>query len=296
MIKTTYQIKLEKSLYEYESHKTNNLHYAVYFNDIDLYQDHHFPIHWHKEIELCFITNGKIKILVNQNEIILNENEAIFINSNVLHGFIREDSCQFISILFDSYFIAETGDIYNKYIEPIINSQDLSFVSFKQDTEWHKEVIDMINEIYILSKDEPIGYEVYIRNSLSKLILNLYINNQEYMKEHTTLHNEVVMKMVQYIKDNFMLKITVNDIAQSANVSKRDCYRKFHQFMNISPNRYLETIRINHALELLNDSQKNITEICYESGFFDSSYFCNKFKKMTGMSPNQYRKIYRNNK
>jgi len=36
MIKTTYQIKLEKSLYEYESHKTNNLHYAVYFNDTRL--------------------------------------------------------------------------------------------------------------------------------------------------------------------------------------------------------------------------------------------------------------------
>lgn len=226
-----------------------------------------------------FYYKWKIKILVNQNEIILNENEAIFINSNVLHGFIREDSCQFISILFDSYFIAETGDIYNKYIEPIINSQDLSFVSFKQDTEWHKELIDMINEIYILSKDEPIGYEVYIRNSLSKLILNLYINNQEYMKEHTTLHNEVVMKMVQYIKDNFMLKITVNDIAQSANVSKRDCYRKFHQFMNISPNRYLETIRINHALELLNDSQKILQKYVMKADSLIAVIFVINLKK-----------------
>lgn len=291
MIKTTYQIKLEHTLYEYEVHKTNDLNYAVYFNDINKYENHSFPIHWHKEMELCIVTKGKIKVLVNQNEIILTVNEGIFINSNVLHGFLKETSeCEFISILFDATFIADNNSIYQKYVLPILENNKLTFIRLQHNNSNNKSILDLCHNIFEISEKEPLGFEIYIRNYLSELLLEIFLHNKEYVDNyHVDCKNESIITMIKYIKNNYPSKITVTDIARSANISKRDCYRKFNSFMNVTPINYLEIIRFEHAFELLYDFNKNITEICFECGYSSTSYFCNRFKKITGMTPNQYR-------
>ncbi|WP_294578145.1 helix-turn-helix transcriptional regulator [uncultured Thomasclavelia sp.] len=80
--------------------------------------------------------------------------------------------------------------------------------------------------------------------------------------------------IIRFIKDNFKSKITVADIAKSANISKRECFRKFNAYVNISPINYLETIRLDHA---------------FECGFSSTSYFCKRFKKLTNITPKEYR-------
>ena len=99
-----------------------------------------------------------------------------------------------------------------------------------------------------------------------------------------------ILKMTDYIKANYTEDISVGDIAKSANISKRECFRKFSESMGITPFDYLDSVRIKAAIILLSESDKTITEICYETGFSSGSYFSTKFKKAMGCSPAEYRK------
>ncbi len=65
--------------------------------------------------------------------------------------------------------------------------------------------------------------------------------------------------------------------------------RSFRKNLNQSPIEYLISYRLNEAKKLLRSSELPITEICYECGFSDSSYFGKAFRKAYGLSPREYR-------
>ncbi len=94
-----------------------------------------------------------------------------------------------------------------------------------------------------------------------------------------------------YIEDNYSKKLYLDEIAEQANLSK--CYfcRVFKILTGKTVFEYVNTTRIEKAKELLEVSFFNITEICFQVGFSDTSSFFRSFKKTTGKSPSEYRMI-----
>lgn len=93
---------------------------------------------------------------------------------------------------------------------------------------------------------------------------------------------------IKYIEHNYSRLISVNDIAASAGISRSHLYRLFTQELNITPNEYLIQYRINNACKLLRNSNINISEAAYSSGFADPLYFSRVFKRVKGMTPSAY--------
>lgn len=99
-----------------------------------------------------------------------------------------------------------------------------------------------------------------------------------------------VFEMCEFIKENYGENISVKEIAAAASVSERECYRRFKSAMSTSPIKYLDSLRIKKAAELLSATQASVTDICFSVGFSNGSYFSHRFKEMLGCSPLEYRK------
>jgi AraC-like DNA-binding protein len=99
----------------------------------------------------------------------------------------------------------------------------------------------------------------------------------------------LVKRALAYIHQNYALPLSREEIARAVGVSERYLSEIFKQEMGISPWDVLNRLRIQRACELLKTSDTSITEIAFQVGFSDSSYFGRVFSKQMGLSPKTYR-------
>lgn len=102
-------------------------------------------------------------------------------------------------------------------------------------------------------------------------------------------HVDVIYKAINYIKHNYMRKISLEDVASHVYLSASYFSKVFNEGMGCSFNNYLNKVRINASKRLLMDKSLSIVEVSNISGYEDQSYFNKVFKKITGMSPGRYR-------
>jgi len=95
----------------------------------------------------------------------------------------------------------------------------------------------------------------------------------------------------EYIDLHYAQNITLNQLSELTGLSKYHLLRLFTRQKGISPYRYLETIRINNAKKLLEQGIPPI-EVASQTGFSDQSHFTNFFKRMIGLTPKQYMRIF----
>ena len=94
-----------------------------------------------------------------------------------------------------------------------------------------------------------------------------------------------------YVAQHFAERITVEDIARAAAVSTSYLTRLFRQQMETSPHDYLLRYRINHAKQLLMETDLSIGTVAKQVGFTSESNFSYRFSRVSGLSPRAYRKL-----
>lgn len=97
-------------------------------------------------------------------------------------------------------------------------------------------------------------------------------------------------KALDYIYNNFSYDIKISDIARYIGIDRTYLYKIFIQEHKVSPQQYLINFRLNTAVNLLETTKMNITEISYSCGFKDTPTFYKHFKKQFNITPVQYRK------
>lgn len=107
-----------------------------------------------------------------------------------------------------------------------------------------------------------------------------------------THNDEPVKKTQNYIEKNFTDKITVDQLATMAALGRRSFERRFKSATSNTVAEYIQRVKVEAAKKRLESSRKNITEVMFEVGYSDSKAFRNTFRKITGMSPVDYRRKY----
>jgi two-component system response regulator YesN len=100
---------------------------------------------------------------------------------------------------------------------------------------------------------------------------------------------------IEYIKAHFREPITLNSIAKAAHLSVSRLSHIFREQAGVTIIDYLTNIRIEAAKELLISTNKNCTEICFETGYNNQSYFTRTFKEAAKVTPKQFRQMNRRN-
>lgn len=114
---------------------------------------------------------------------------------------------------------------------------------------------------------------------------NSDIENAIDISTDEAIKDSTVVEMINFIKNNYQDKISISDLSKKLAYSESMLNRKFKKEVHITFNEYLNRYRINKAIELLKNSDYNITEISYMCGYSSAKYFSRVFKKYLGISP-----------
>jgi len=104
--------------------------------------------------------------------------------------------------------------------------------------------------------------------------------------------DEVVQKAQTYIENNLHEKISVEHLCTRFGVGRRHFDRRFIKATGNTPVEYSQRVKIESAKKALETTRKNVNEVMYEVGYSDVKAFRDVFKKITGMSPLEYRSKY----
>lgn len=99
----------------------------------------------------------------------------------------------------------------------------------------------------------------------------------------------IVKNAIKYIESNYKEKLTLSDVAEKTYVSQWHLSKLLNKHMEQNFSEILNSVRIREAKELLKDSSRRIGDIAEEVGFVDMAHFSRVFKKLTGISANEYR-------
>ena len=105
-----------------------------------------------------------------------------------------------------------------------------------------------------------------------------------------TRHSGAMQKAIDYIKRKYALHLTLEEVADHAGYTPAYFSRIFREDTGMTFKEYLNELRIEKSRSLLLNSDLSITEISAMLGFNDQSYFCKIFKRITGVTPDRYRK------
>ncbi len=108
-------------------------------------------------------------------------------------------------------------------------------------------------------------------------------------KEHD---DESIKKAQDFIENNFQDKITVDQLASMLALSRRNLERRFKKATCNTVTEYIQRVKIEAAKMSLESSRENINEVMYNVGYQDPKAFRVTFKRITGLSPAQYKKKY----
>lgn len=122
-------------------------------------------------------------------------------------------------------------------------------------------------------------------------MVGVYLTVSEEMLPDTDQYSEGVAAAIRYIQEHYRENISLSDAADSVHLASTYLSYVFHKETEITFSEYLQSCRINHAKELLERTGTRIREVGELAGYHDNRHFSKIFKKATGMTPQEYRKI-----
>lgn len=257
-----------------------------------------YPVHIHPECELNFIENAKgaQRVVGDSIEEIGDLELCLIANENLEHAWmnykcqskeIREITIQFRKELFLQSLLskkqfhsinimlenAKKGVVFSSQA---IEKVRLSLNSLTATQDGFYSVIDLLTILHELSMDE----------NFRILSSSMFVNKDD------SSESRRVQKMINYMHDNYQKDIHLLDVADYVNMSEVSFSRFMKKRTGKNYIEYLNDLRLGIASRHLVDTNKTISEICFECGFNNLSNFNRIFKKRKGCTPKEFRENY----
>jgi AraC-like DNA-binding protein len=275
-------------------------------NAYSFYINHRLTQNYHDYLELLYFYKGTGTCLMGEKKITAEEGDLIIFNNVELHTILpdkREDL-----ILVAIYFLPEllykpgSNGICLEYLKPFFCRNEV-FNNLIPSNEVKK------NDLGVLIK--KIFYEIVNRNDYYKLtattllqevmikLLYYYNNGKSHLNSDIGYNKKLadidkLKATFVLIMNNYKHNITLEDAAGSACMSPHYFCRFFKKVTGTTFKEYLLRIRIDKAKELLIQYNMSVTEIAYQVGFENLSYFFRVFKRFTRLNPMEFRKLSNN--
>lgn len=138
-----------------------------------------------------------------------------------------------------------------------------------------------------LTKHEK-GYEIIVGNLIENLLIDLYrhlLRNEKQIIEQ----DHFIDKLNQIVFKDLSKKWIIDDLAYMFGMGKTKFTYEVKKVTGYPPNSYIINLKIEKAIEMLNEGQKSISEIAYASGFSSLQHFTSTFSQRIGVSPGKYK-------
>ncbi|HKK45039.1 MAG TPA: AraC family transcriptional regulator [Balneolaceae bacterium] len=286
-----------KSIY-FRIPKIDKEGFVVQYDDLDHFYN---QLHHHPELQLIYIIEGAGDLFVGNSITPFEAGNLFLIGSNQSHIFksdpeyFQEDTnknARSISIFFnmeslgDGFFdITETIAIRN-----LINRAARS-IEFHSETA--QKFGDRMEQLINITGFDRFLEILSLLNDLAKSNNYDYLTAMSNSSPPSDKESERINNVINYILNHYKEDIPLQTIAEVANYSKAAFCRFFKKRTRKTFSEFLNEVRISQACKLLRNSDLNISQICYESGYNNVSNFNRQFKKLTGTTPKSYSKKYK---
>lgn len=278
--------KIKSELVDYKclytaGHQTTDL-YLSYCGIESCPEDHSYGPIARSEYLIHFVIRGRGYFQINNHEYTLAANQAFLIPPNVETYYYTDSNnpYTYVWVGFDGTkvpdYLAQT-DLSSEH--PVC---DLNIPAAEFET-----LIDSIMQVKELTLPNELKRVGYLYRILSLLIYS----SQSSASGKTILNyspETYVEYALQYIEHHYN-KITVNDITEYVGVNRSYLHSIFKKKLNMSPQEYLISYRLNIAKSMLLETNLSITDIALQTGYNDSSSLSKAFKKQYGFPPSSAR-------
>jgi len=263
--------------------------------------------HSHEYMQVWYVLSGSCEHFINNTSIPLTRGDVFILPPFVSHKISvdNENGVKIIGCEFLTSFINENIPNDGKwlslfdftYIEPFLVSNENVRPRLHLSGKVQAKVEELMEEMLNEYENEQKYYEINIKAEVLKLLAiiareydrNDDIENSDIIEKY----REAVNKAIDFINNNFTQKIYMDDVCKIAMMSQTYFCYIFKQITGKTMVEYINSLRMKKVIDSLRDSNKSITEICFECGYKDLAYFNKVFKKETGISPRSFRAMSR---
>ena len=294
-----YSSTLQKHLYreslrENKAHGKKSFPFVMYHGRIPEWLGG-YPLHWHNEFEIIFITYGEGIINVQGKKYFCTKDDIIIIPPQQIHSIVQngQKKIAYYNILFDFSFLEENPDSFcsRTFFERFSENTILTTPHIKKDSELNVKLLPLINSLVEMYAGNYEDNALLIKARLFEIIYHLQnqivsvTKNSSYAKKHSRLK-----KVISFIQENFSRPISIEEAAELINLSPNRFMKMFKEQTGLPFIQYVNDYRLELAAESILQGTKSITQIAFECGFESTSYFINLFHKKFGLAPVAYRK------
>lgn len=254
-----------------------------------------YPVHFHPEMELNFISNGKgVRRIVGDSIENITELELILVGPNLYHGWelhectsenVHEVTIQFHNDLFDKAFLSRSimkplRDMFRRSVHGILFSEEA--------------IRRVAPRLLKVSKLDSMDYFL----ELMSILYDLAISRNQRLLSTATIHlenfdnSEQLKAVYDYVQENYGTKITLADVSNLVNMSSVSFNRFIKKRTGKTFVEYLNDVRIGYASTMLIEKDFSISEIAFRCGFNSIANFNRIFKKSKNRTPSQWRKDF----
>ena len=247
--------------------------------------------HYHDYMEILYATVCDTVIWVNGEPHPFKSGDLAVITPKEPHAFTFNASSNYICLKFAPEILAtDNGSIFQfQYVFPMF-SKDLKKRVFHAEELDGADVKGLTEEIMTEWESENTARELIIRANIMKiftLILRLW--EKDSLFSFDSKPSDTMQKALVYISEKRAC-VTEEEVASMCSLSPNYFSRTFKNTIGKNFKDYICSLKLQNARNMLVTSDKNITEIAYETGFSSTSHFISSFKKEFGLTPKQFQK------
>ena len=247
--------------------------------------------HWHVEFEIIRVLEGTLTLSLDEKSFVMRPKDVAFVHGGVLHSGIPGDGCVYQCIVFDIQPFMKMNSQISSLLTKITHQEVLVYHHF---TSGQPSISRTTDDIFDALWKRPEGYEMTVIGQFYHFF-GLIFSNHYYLDTPRTTRRDFrridqLKQVLDFIEKNYTRQLTLQELSSSVSMSPKYFCRFFSEMTHQTPMDYLNRQRIEQACYQLSATDASITEIAFNTGFNDLSYFIRIFKKYKGVAPGKYKK------
>ena len=260
--------------------------------DIPPLYDMNGYFHYHDCFEIAVITGGSGRYRVEERVYPVSPGDVLVINHIEPHNLtVEETGLQQLLLIFDPRLVWNWDNDHDyKYVQPFLERVVLLANCIPGDSEPAHRIRKTLEEMYREYSDRSEGWPLMVKALLLAVLTRLFRHFR--CDEIVPCTRQGLLKLkeaIAYIHAHYAEEITLQKLADMVHLTPGYFCTLFRSVTGVSYSRYLNTVRIRHAEQLLRQSTYTVTRIAGECGYNSMSHFYETFQQITGKSPTQIR-------
>ena len=246
---------------------------------------------FHSYHEFFYVSEGCCSVFIGQRAYRLTSGHFAMIPAGALHKTDFLSLGQ--SVKYVLSFSKETARRIDAFLGEPLTGKCLKPGRVTAPVQRRDAVLLLLNRMHYEYENQPLHAQSFCHACLAELLISIlrYRTHEEENDGTVDAHADRIQAVADYISAHFSEDLSLSGLAGRFAVSPSYLSRSFKAATGFGIREYLISIRIQRACDLLMNTRLSITEIADRCGFSDSNYFGDAFRKATGISPREFRRI-----